>query len=157
MVIKNMNIDMADCSIIFGNILDNAIEACRLIRSPEQRRISVKLLYKKNMLVCGFSNSMSQDVPVRAGFPTTKPSPEQHGLGLSNVREAAAKYGGNLNIRQNRAGLKCPLCCSACRRKRKAFSSLRLCPGKFFPGHSFFRSFHYIFPGVYNISHSLLR
>ena len=99
MVIKNMNIDMADCSIIFGNILDNAIEACRLIRSPEQRRISVKLLYKKNMLVCGFSNSMSQDVPVRAGFPTTKPSPEQHGLGLSNVREAAAKYGGNLNIR----------------------------------------------------------
>lgn len=94
-----MNIDMADCSIIFGNILDNAIEACRLIRSPEQRRISVKLLYKKNMLVCGFSNSMNQDVPVRAGFPTTKPSPEQHGLGLSNVREAAAKYGGNLNIR----------------------------------------------------------
>ena len=82
-----------------GNILDNAIEACRLIRSPEQRRISVKLLYKKNMLVCGFSNSMSQDVPVRAGFLTTKPSPEQHGLGLSNVREAAAKYGGNLNIR----------------------------------------------------------
>ena len=99
MVIKNMNIDMADCSIIFGNILDNAIEACRLIRSPEQRRISVKLLYKKNMLVCGFSNSMNQDVPVRAGFPTTKSSPEQHGLGLSTVREAAAKYGGNLNIR----------------------------------------------------------
>lgn len=100
MVIKNMNIDMADCSIIFGNILDNAIEACRLIRSPEQRRISVKLLYKKNMLVCGFSNSMSQDVPGPRRFPhyETKP-PEQHGLGLSNVREAAAKYGGNLNIR----------------------------------------------------------
>lgn len=99
MVIKNMNIDMADCSIIFGNILDNAIEACRLIKSPEQRRISVKLLYKKNMLVCGFSNSMNQGVPVRAGFPTTKSSPEQHGLGLSNVRKAAAKYGGNVNIK----------------------------------------------------------
>lgn len=99
MVVKNMNINMIDCGIIFGNILDNAIEACQLIKSQEQRKISVKLLYKKNMLVCGFCNSMNQEIPLRSGFPTTKASPEQHGLGLSNIREAVTKYGGNVNIR----------------------------------------------------------
>lgn len=134
MVIKNMNIDMADCSIIFGNILDNAIEACRLIRSPEQRRISVKLLYKKNMLVCGFCNSMNQEIPLRSGFPTTKASPEQHGLGLSNIREAVTKYGGNLNIRAEQGRFEVPLCCSACRRKRKAFSRPAYAQGNFSPG-----------------------
>lgn len=134
MVIKNMNIDMADCSIIFGNILDNAIEACRLIRSPEQRRISVKLLYKKNMLVCGFCNSMNQEIPLRSGFPTTKASPEQHGLGLSNIREAVTKYGGNVNIRAEQGRFEVPLCCSACRRKRKAFSRPAYAQGNFSPG-----------------------
>lgn len=99
MVVKNMNINMIDCGIIFGNILDNAIEACQLIKNQEQRKISVKLLYKKNMLVCGFCNSMNQEIPLRSGFPTTKASPEQHGLGLSNIREAVTKYGGNVNIR----------------------------------------------------------
>lgn len=99
MVVKNMKIDMVDCGIIFGNILENAIEACLKQSGEADRRILVKLLYKKGMLVCGICNSMDPDTSVRSGFATTKPEAESHGLGLPNVREAVAGYGGTLNLK----------------------------------------------------------
>ena len=99
MVVKNMKIDMVDCGIIFGNILENAIEACLKQSGEADRRILVKLLYKKGMLVCGICNSMDPDTSVRSGFATTKPEAEGHGLGLPNVREAVAGYGGTLNLK----------------------------------------------------------
>ena len=99
MVVKNMKIDMVDCGIIFGNILENAIEACLKQSGEADRRILVKLLYKKGMLVCGICNSMDPDTSVRSGFATTKPETEGHGLGLPNVREAVAGYGGTLNLK----------------------------------------------------------
>jgi len=99
MVVKNMKIDMVDCGIIFGNILENAIEACLKQSGEADRRILVKLLYKKGMLVCGICNSMDPDTSVRSGFATTKPEAESHGLGLPNVREAVASYGGTLNLK----------------------------------------------------------
>lgn len=99
MVVKNMKIDMVDCGIIFGNILENAIEACLKQSGEADRRIPVKLLYKKGMLVCGICNSMDPDTSVRSGFATTKPEAEGHGLGLPNVREAVAGYGGTLNLK----------------------------------------------------------
>lgn len=99
MVVKNMKIDMVDCGIIFGNILENAIEACLKQSGEADRRILVKLLYKKGMLVCGICNSMNPDTSVRSGFATTKPEAESHGLGLPNVREAVTGYGGTLNLK----------------------------------------------------------
>ena len=99
MVVKNMKIDMVDCGIIFGNILENAIEACLKQSGEADRRILVKLLYKKGMLVCGICNSMDPDTSVRSGFATTKPEAESHGLGLPNVREAVTGYGGTLNLK----------------------------------------------------------
>lgn len=99
MVVKNMKIDMVDCGIIFGNILENAIEAYLKQSGEADRRILVKLLYKKGMLVCGICNSMDPDTSVRSGFATTKPEAESHGLGLPNVREAVTGYGGTLNLK----------------------------------------------------------
>ncbi len=99
MVVKNMKIDMVDCGIIFGNILENAIEACLNQSGDSEKRILVKLLYKKGMLVCGICNSMDPDASIRSGFATTKPDSEGHGLGLPNVREAVAGYGGTLNLK----------------------------------------------------------
>ena len=109
MVVKNMKIDMVDCGIIFGNILENAIEACLNQSGDSEKRILVKLLYKKGMLVCGICNSMDPDASIRSGFATTKPDSEGHGLGLPNVREAVAGYGGTLNLK----ALRFPLSCSA--------------------------------------------
>ena len=99
MVVKNMKIDMVDCGIIFGNILENAIEAYLKQSGEADRRILVKLLYKKGMLVCGICNSMDPDTSVRSGFATTNPEAESHGLGLPNVREAVTGYGGTLNLK----------------------------------------------------------
>ena len=98
MVVKNMKIDMVDCGIIFGNILENAIEACLNQSRDSEKGILVKLLYKKGMLVCGICNSMDPDASIRSGFATTKPDSEGHGLGLPNVREAVAGYGGTLKL-----------------------------------------------------------
>lgn len=41
---------------------------------------------------------MDPDTSVRSGFATTGAEAEGHGLGLPNVREAVAGYGGTLNL-----------------------------------------------------------
>ena len=96
MVVRDMKIDMMDNSIIFGNILDNAIEACQKIKA--KKNIFIKMLYKKGMLVCCFQNSIDEDQKPERDFNTDKENPENHGIGLTNVREAVERYGGKLNL-----------------------------------------------------------
>lgn len=96
MVVRDMKIDMMDNSIIFGNILDNAIEACQKVKA--QKSIFIKMLYKKGMLVCCFQNSIDEERKPKGDFKTDKENPENHGIGLGNVREAVERYGGSLSL-----------------------------------------------------------
>lgn len=83
-------IDALDVSTIFGNALDNAIEACGKL-PEEERFITLKVGVKRNFLVISVENSAKQETEEKG---TTKADTFLHGFGLKNIERAAEKYGG---------------------------------------------------------------
>lgn len=88
---ENLPIAPEDLCIIFGNALDNAIEACDRLPADAERAISLHLLQDAHTLTCIVTNT----APSRrsASFVTSKTDKAQHGFGLNNIREALDKYG----------------------------------------------------------------
>lgn len=80
---------------IFGNILDNAIEACRGVRGERKIKLTVKR--QMNMLCIFCENPYAGEVS--ANDPeTVKSDKNLHGFGLKRIRQIAAKYGGTVEI-----------------------------------------------------------
>lgn len=80
-----------DISTIFGNALDNAVEASEKL--PESMRlITVKAAAVHDMLVIAVENNRSLDefTPQK----TSKKDSFLHGFGISNIQKAVEKYGG---------------------------------------------------------------
>lgn len=88
---ENLPIAPEDLCIIFGNALDNAIEACDRLPADAERTITLYLLQDAHTLTCIITNT----APSRrsASFVTSKADKVQHGFGLNNIREALDKYG----------------------------------------------------------------
>lgn len=83
-----------DLCTIFGNILDNAIEA-----SNSGDRISVKIGKQLDMLYISCKNPFSHKLKRRGDrILTTKKDFASHGFGIMRVREIARRYGGDVNI-----------------------------------------------------------
>lgn len=89
-------LDPLDISTIFGNALDNAIEASVKL-PPPQRLITLKARRVRNMLAATIENNMAADVPI-AG-KTSKKDVLVHGFGLPNIKKAVEKYGGQCTTR----------------------------------------------------------
>ena len=93
-------IEPKDMCICVGNLLDNAIEACATLPETEKKTISVSSMIRNNTVLLTVQN------PVGAGkklnknqIPaTTKNDKRAHGIGLRNVRDAAKKYNGTLQL-----------------------------------------------------------
>ena len=86
-------VDALDISTIFGNALDNAIEACKNI-PEEERYITVKAGEKNGFLVIRIANSAIDNNP---DCQTTKEDTFLHGFGLKNIKQAVEKYNGECN------------------------------------------------------------
>lgn len=89
-------IEPLDISTIFGNALDNAIEASEKL--PEDRRlITVRANRMRDMLVIAIENN----APAAPGEPqgTTKKDTFAHGFGLSNLKNAVEKYDGQYSAK----------------------------------------------------------
>lgn len=91
---ENLAIKPDDISIIFGNALDNAIEANEMV--PENDRyIEVSLLYD-NLLICKISNAC---MPLgNKEFKTRKLDKENHGFGMENIKSVINGYNGEVKI-----------------------------------------------------------
>lgn len=88
-------IDPVDISVIFGNALDNAIEACDRVNSAE-RTISLTLTKQNENIFCKIVNSSPE--PQKSVFKTSKADKENHGFGLENIKGTLAKYNSEPNI-----------------------------------------------------------
>lgn len=88
-----------DISTIFGNGLDNAIEASEKL-SKRERIILVKAGRVQNFLSVMIENNCPEESA--AVKHTTKPDSFLHGFGISNMKKAAEKYGGQLTARCER-------------------------------------------------------
>lgn len=89
-------LDPLDLSAIFGNALDNAIEACEKL-PPGRRLITVRVGRVRELLLILVENTAQAGAS--AGERTTKADPFLHGFGLPNIRRAAEKYGGQCSVR----------------------------------------------------------
>ena len=88
-------LEMLDISAIFGNALDNAIEAS-LNLPKEQRLITVKGNRIRNMIVISVENNAKDAVFSGA---TTKKDSFLHGFGIANMKTAVSKYGGECSTK----------------------------------------------------------
>lgn len=79
-----------DVCIIFGNALDNAIEACERIKDGK-KKIQLLLIERENQLLCHLTNTTLLD-SMKGIAKTSKSDQENHGFGLNNMRAALAKY-----------------------------------------------------------------
>ena len=90
-------IDPLDISTIFGNALDNAIEASEKL-AESMRLITVKASRIHDMLVVAVENNMQPDMAPLYG-KTSKKDTLMHGFGIANIQSAAEKYGGQCTAR----------------------------------------------------------
>lgn len=84
-----------DISTIFGNALDNAIEASEKL-PQDQRLITIKSNRIRDMLIIIFKNNTAPNTALAPG--TTKTDTFIHGFGLTNIKKAVEKYEGKCII-----------------------------------------------------------
>lgn len=94
--IHSIPMNEADIMVIFGNLLDNAVEAAGKC-AEEDRWITMKIK-NINEIVCLEISNSSCHMPVRKGdaFVTSKKEKAIHGYGLSNVCHTIQKNGGEV-------------------------------------------------------------
>ena len=86
-----------DISTIFGNAIDNAIEASENL--PEYKRlITVKAERVRDMLLITIENNTQPGNHLTEG--TTKKDRFVHGFGIPNIKKAVEKYGGQCSFQQ---------------------------------------------------------
>ena len=92
----NLNLSAYDMNIIFGNLLENAIEAQKDVKNPS---IDLEINYLMDSLVVEISNRCLQKVIFKGRLPvTTKQSVREHGYGLKNVKKVLDKYISTLDF-----------------------------------------------------------
>ena len=79
---------------LFGNVLDNALEACERIQD-KKRWIKIKIKKKNHLLYIETSNAI-KEMPVQnqKGFVSVKEDEILHGYGMKNIQDIVRKYDG---------------------------------------------------------------
>lgn len=95
---RKMSIKSGDIGVIYGNLIDNAIEACMKVTEKE-KFIEIETKYQKEMLMIQICNSKNAEK--NPNFETTKKNKRMHGRGIRSVRKVAEQYGGNLILEDN--------------------------------------------------------
>ncbi len=96
-------INAFDISIVLNNGLSNAIEAIERENLPAPY-ISLYSYHMKNMYVMEIANSFTGDLEADEwnGLPLTTKTGDEHGFGLSSIRQVANKYLGDMEIGKER-------------------------------------------------------
>lgn len=91
--------DAVDLYTLFGNALDNAIEASRELPQAE-RMIDLQVRQKAGLILICVSNQFAGTrVLGEAGLPrTSKADAGYHGFGLKSIQSIAEKYGGVMTV-----------------------------------------------------------
>lgn len=96
---KQLMISNMDWCILFGNALDNALEA--LLNVPcEQRKLIIQIISKGNTLCVQIRNTKVGPLfyDKKQRIQTTKKNKTSHGFGLKNIENCVRKYDGEINI-----------------------------------------------------------
>jgi len=95
----DLKLNEFDLTVILGNLLDNAMEACCAI-DESSRYLGLNILYKPDYLIIQVENPVNQNLVLQVGKNhTTKPDVENHGFGLSNIDYLVKKHNGLIKIK----------------------------------------------------------
>lgn len=91
-------IDECDLVVIFGNALDNAIEASLKVSDPEIK-VSAYNVYETESLFIEFENKFDGKIKKSSGnILSTKQDSKNHGIGIKNIQKAVEKYSGVMTV-----------------------------------------------------------
>lgn len=89
----------SDIYALFGNILDNAIEAVRDMEAADERLISLTVATQGELLRIEEENYFSGHLVFAEGLPvTSKGDTTHHGFGTRSIRMLTEKYQGDFKI-----------------------------------------------------------
>ncbi len=85
---------------LFGNALDNALEAVTKIEDPDRRIITLKGSARGNLAVLQVENTVAGELQVSEdALPRTTKTGSGHGFGLRSIKHIAEKHGGTMTLR----------------------------------------------------------
>lgn len=95
---KKIKIEDFDICVIYGNLLDNAIEACKRI-DKDNKYIKLKSVVKGDYLYLNIKNTYIGNIKIKENnFITTKKDKSNHGIGLKSIQNSVKKYNGDIQI-----------------------------------------------------------
>ena len=90
----------SDIYSLFGNAVDNAIEAVQKIEDTEKRVISISVKETMGMITIHLQNFYAGDLQIVDDLPrTTKSDENYHGFGMRSIRMLVEKYGGHFSVK----------------------------------------------------------
>ncbi len=94
---EQLNITSFDMSVILGNLLDNAINACSKLE--KDKRLDIKIKYKRGRLITKISNTYNGNLKyIGDNLITSNEDKENHGIGIKNIKFVLDKYNGEMEI-----------------------------------------------------------
>lgn len=93
------NFSDGDLYALFGNILDNAIEAASKIEDTERRCIGLHVQSFDGFISIMIDNYYDGEIKFKDGLPlTVKENKVEHGFGLKSIRLITERYDGEMHI-----------------------------------------------------------
>lgn len=92
---KQMQLEHGDIGVLYGNLLDNAIEACRKVEE-DRRFIRIENKFTEGKLLLIVENSKTGER--NESLKTTKKDNYSHGRGIHSVRKVVEKYNGTVTF-----------------------------------------------------------
>lgn len=92
---KQMQLEHGDIGVLYGNLLDNAIEACRKV-VKEKRFIKIENKFIEGKMLLVVENSKTEERNER--LITTKKDNYSHGRGIHSIRKVVEKYNGTITF-----------------------------------------------------------
>lgn len=90
--------DPVDLCSVLGNQIENALEACQKITSPDGRLVTVDIRQQEDFLLLKVVNPTAEHIVLAEGSIQSTKSRGHHGLGIKNIQTTAKKYNGQMRI-----------------------------------------------------------
>lgn len=89
----------SDLYALFGNALDNAIEAVIKVEEKEKRIIGLVMYERNGFITLSITNTFVGEVSLVDGLPvTTKQNRHIHGYGVKSIQLIVEHYGGEMSV-----------------------------------------------------------
>lgn len=101
-------ITATDLCVIFGNTLDNAIEACGKLQTNIEKVISIVCKCNSGFMFLTITNPVAENIKIHNNtIQTTKQDKSNHGFGLYSLQKIVDKYDGTITLSCENELFKC--------------------------------------------------